>query len=143
MNNERKQQVLFLCTHNSCRSQMAEGLLRHINDTDYASYSAGIEQTHVHPLAVVVMKEIGIDLSDHYSKIIDQYKDYTFDYVITVCDHAKETCPFFPGKQVIHQSFPDPSIMQGDYETQLQAFRDTRDMIHQWILEIFTKKTMG
>jgi arsenate reductase len=132
-----KQKVLFICTHNSCRSQIAEGLLRHFDSSHYLSYSAGIEKTKIHPLAIQVMKEIKIDISHQYSKTIEDLKETHFDYVVTVCDTAKETCPFFPGKHIIHQSFPDPTISIGTNEEKLQAFRETRDSINKWIKDTF------
>ena len=133
----KKTTVLFLCTHNSCRSQMAEGLLRSIYPDHYESYSAGTEKTRVHPVAIQVMKEIGIDISNHSSKTVGQFKDKSFDLVITVCDNARETCPFFHGKKIIHQSFPDPSQIQGTDEERLNAFRKTRDEIQTWITHTF------
>jgi len=128
-----KKKVLFICTHNSCRSQMAEAIMNSIYGNKYKAFSAGIEKSIVNPYAVEVMKEIGIDLSKHYSKNIDVYKGETFDFVITVCDNAREICPFFPGKKVIHKSFEDPSILNGDTEENLKNFRKTRDKIKKWI----------
>lgn len=116
---------------------MAEGFLRSIYPEAYDSYSAGIEQTQVQPLAQQVMKEIGIDISHQYSKTIEDYSDRSFDVVVTVCDHAKEMCPFFPGKKIIHQSFPDPSTVQGTEEERLHAFRTVRDRIQTWVRHTF------
>ncbi len=132
-----KKTVLFLCTHNSCRSQMAEGLLNTLYGDTYQAFSAGIEKTSVNPYAVEVMKEIGIDLSKHYSKSIEEYKDMKFDVVVTVCDHAKETCPFFPGKQILHKNFRDPSTFEGSIEETLVGFRKVRDDMAQWVREMF------
>lgn len=106
---------------------MAEGLLRTSYGQRYNVQSAGIHPTQVHPLAIQVMKEIGIDISNHRSKSIDEFKGISFDVVVTVCDQAKETCPFFPGKNVMHQGFRDPIT----YE----EFRQVRDEIKQWIIE--------
>jgi len=135
-----KKSVLFICTHNSCRSQIAEGIVNHYCTRDFEAFSAGIEKTHVHPLAVKAMNEIDIDISDQRSKTIDEFKGKTFDYVVTVCDHAKETCPFFPGKHVIHKGFEDPGDVEGPIDEKLHAFRDTRDEIKEWIKEIFCSK---
>ena len=135
--NQKKTTVLFLCTHNSCRSQMAEGLLRSMYPDQYESYSAGTEKTRVHPYAIEVMKEIGIDITNHSSKTVGQFKHKSFDLVITICDKAKEACPFFPGKKVLHQSFSDPSVIKGTDEMILNAFRKTRDEIETWIQHNF------
>ncbi len=124
-----KKKVLFLCTHNAARSQMAEGILRNLYDDLYEAYSAGVSPSSVHDYAVQAMKEIGIDISGQRSKSIDEYRNITFDYVITVCDHAKATCPFFPGKKIIHRSFKDP--------TTLPEFRQIRDEIKTWIQSTF------
>ena len=134
-----KKTVLFLCTHNSCRSQMAEGLLRNLCSDKYESFSAGIEKTKIEPLAIKVMAEIGIDISDQYSKIIEEYKDKEFDYVVTVCNHAKEACLFFPGKKLIHKNFPDPSQTQGSEQDQLQSYRQVRDEIKNWVQSTFCR----
>jgi len=139
MSSNQKQNVLFLCTHNSCRSQMAEGLLRDLYGSSYNSFSAGIIKSSVHPLAIEVMDEIGVDISNQSSKNIDVYTGMVFDYVITVCDNAKEQCPFFPGKRILHQNFPDPSSVQVSYEEQIQLFRETRDAIKQWIQDTFSR----
>ena len=104
-----KKRILFLCTGNSCRSQMAEGWARHLESDRIEAYSAGVETHGLNPSAVKVMAEAGIDISDQTSKHVDALKDISFDYVITVCDHAAEHCPIFPGKvRVIHQCFDDP-----------------------------------
>jgi arsenate reductase len=129
-----KQRVLFLCTHNSARSQMAEGLLRNLASDRFEAMSAGTEATHVRPLAVRVMREIGIDISDQESKTLDRYLHEPFDYVITVCDDANETCPFFPGAQSrLHWSFKDPSRAEGSEEERLTIFRSVRDRIRERI----------
>ena len=107
---ESKQRVLFLCTHNSARSQMAEGLLRDLGGVRFEPYSAGTEATHVRPLAIRAMAELDIDISSQQSKTLDRYRDQPFDAVITVCDQANEVCPvFFGARQRLHWSFPDPS----------------------------------
>src|SRR5215211_3385046 len=125
-----KTRVLFLCTHNSARSQMAEGLLRDLAGDQFEVMSAGTEATHVRPLAVRAMEEIGIDISGQESKTLDRYLDQPFDYVITVCDDANEACPFFPGAQSrLHWSFEDPSRAEGSDEERLEVFRRVRDEI--------------
>jgi arsenate reductase (thioredoxin) len=106
---QKKSRVLFLCTHNSARSQMAEGLLRHLSGDCFEAFSAGTEATRVRPLAIMAMEEIGIDISGQESKTLDRYLNQPFDYVITVCDDANEACPFFPGAQSrLHWSLEDP-----------------------------------
>lgn len=134
-----KPSVLFICTHNSARSQMAEGLLRAKYGDRYAVASAGTEQTHVRPLAIRAMQDIGIDISDHTSKTIDTVTaDQTFDVVVTVCDHAREACPYVPAReQNLHQSFDDPSAATGPEEEQLAVFRRVRDEIAGWIDDTF------
>ena len=125
-----KTRVLFLCTHNSARSQMAEGLLRHLAGDRFEAMSAGTEATHVRPLAVRAMEEIGVDISGQFSKTLERYLQEPFDHVITVCDDANEACPFFPGAtNTLHWSFEDPSKAQGSEEKRLAAFRSVRDRI--------------
>ena len=122
--------VLFLCTHNSARSQMAEGMLRHLAGARFEVHSAGTEATHVRPLAIRTMDEIGIDISGQESKTLERYLEESFDYVITVCDDANEACPFFPGAaNRLHWSFEDPSRARGSEEEQLAVFRSVRDRI--------------
>jgi arsenate reductase (thioredoxin) len=122
--------VLFLCTHNSARSQMAEGLLRHLAGDRFEVHSAGTEATHVRPLAIRAMDEIGVDISGQESKTLERYVEDPFDYVITVCDEANEACPFFPGAQNrLHWSFEDPSRADGSEEERLAVFRKVRDQI--------------
>jgi arsenate reductase (thioredoxin) len=122
--------VLFLCTHNSARSQMAEGMLRHLGGERFEVHSAGTEATHVRPLAIRAMDEIGIDISRQESKRLERYLEESFDYVITVCDDANEACPFFPGAaNRLHWSFEDPSRAKGSEEEQLAVFRSVRDRI--------------
>jgi len=129
----KKQTVLFLCTHNSARSQMAEALLPALYPDRFETASAGVEPTQVHPLAIKVMAEIGIDLSAHRSKPVDDFWGQEFDYVVTVCDGARETCPFFPGRNLVHQSFDDPAAAQGTEEQRLAVFRRVRDEIKAWL----------
>lgn len=138
MSTDRKERALFLCTHNSARSQMAEGLLRAMAGERFEVFSAGTEKTRVQPLAIEAMREIGIDISDHTSKTLDAFGNDSFDFVITVCDRANESCPLFPGKtQRIHWSFDDPTAAQGSDEERLAAFRRIRDeirtRIEEWI----------
>ena len=129
-----KTRVLFLCTHNSARSQMAEGLLRRLAGNRFEAYSAGTEATGVRPQAVDVMNEIGIDISGQKSKTLQQYLGQPFDYVITVCDAANEACPVFPGaKQRLHWSFEDPAAAVGSEEERLMVFRTVRDDIKEHI----------
>ncbi|KYK29151.1 ArsC family transcriptional regulator [Thermoplasmatales archaeon SG8-52-1] len=132
-----KKKVLFICTHNSCRSQIAEGLLNTIYGSKYEAYSAGIKPTNVNSYAIEVMKEIGIDLSKHYSKNIEDFRNQKFDLVVTVCDNAKETCPFFPGKKIIHKNFENPAEFNGFIKDILDRFRRIRDEIKTWIIAQF------
>lgn len=128
--------VLFLCTGNSCRSQMAEGWLRHLDGTHFDVASAGTRPVGLSPRAVTVMKEAGVDISRHRSKRLDELLGQRFDYVITVCDRAKETCPIFPGAtSALHWSFDDPADAQGDEEARLAVFRRVRDEIAQHVRE--------
>jgi arsenate reductase (thioredoxin) len=127
-----KKRVLILCTGNSARSQMAEGLLRHDAGDRFDVASAGVAPTQVRPEAVEAMREIGIDISGHRSKSVDEFSAQEFDYVITVCDNANEQCPLFPGKtQRIHWSFQDPAASQGDEESRMEIFRRVRDQIRE------------
>ncbi len=122
--------VLFLCTHNSARSQMAEGFLRAVARDRVDVASAGTEATSVHPLAIRVMNEVGIDLRGHTSKTLDRVIDQPWDYVITVCNSATERCPVFPGQTTrLHWSFDDPSQATGSADDRLKAFRRVRDEI--------------
>jgi len=122
--------VLILCTGNSARSQMAEGMLRNLAADRFEVQSAGVAPTHVRPEAITVMRELGIDISQHRSKSVDEFLGQQFDYVITVCDNANEQCPIFPANtKRIHWSFQDPADAKGDEETRLAAFRKVRDEI--------------
>ena len=128
--NTSRTRVLFLCTHNSARSQMAEGLLRHLSGDRFEAMSAGTEETNVRPEAVSAMAEIGADISDQESKTLDRYVGEPFDYVVTVCDAANEACPFFPGaRDRLHWSIDDPSQAAGGSQERLAAFRSARDEI--------------
>ena len=127
-----KKRVLFLCTHNSARSQMAEGLLRNLAGGKFDVFSAGTEQTKVQPLAIEAMREIGIDIASHTSKTLEAFTGQTFDYVITVCDRANESCPIFPGgTQRIHWSFDDPTAATGSHDDRLRKFQQVRDEIQE------------
>jgi arsenate reductase len=132
-----KQTILFLCTGNSCRSQMAEGWARHLLGDRFDIYSAGIEKHGLNPLAVKVMAEAGVDISGHSSKLIEELPVREFDYVVTVCDNAHESCPLFPGQAVIiHHSFADPPRLAADSATEAEAlvhYRRVRDEIQTFI----------
>jgi arsenate reductase len=145
---EEKKMVLFLCTHNSARSQIAEGLLRDLYGERYEAYSAGVEATAVHPRAVYLMKEVGIDKSRQRAKAASELDDIVFDVAVTVCDRAKQACPIcttdielplrFPkAREVVHRSFEDPAAVTGSEEEELRAFRRARDDIREWIVEAF------
>lgn len=129
--------ILFLCTGNSCRSQMAEGLCRAELGDRLQVHSAGIETHGLNPYAVAVMREIGLDISGHSSKTVDDLPDVAFDYVVTVCDNAHETCPVFPAKtRLIHQSFPDPPKLARDADTEeerLNAYRRVRNQVREFV----------
>ena len=145
-----KKKVLFLCTHNSARSQMAEGLLRAMYADRYEAYSAGIAATSVDPRAMLVMKEIGIDISGQRSKTSSEFGDTIFDLAVTVCDRARQACPICStrlelpsslpkAREVIHRSFEDPAGAVGSEEEQLLAFRRVRDEIADWISQKFRR----
>jgi arsenate reductase (thioredoxin) len=130
MKNVKK--VLILCTGNSARSQMAEGILRHFGGDAFCVTSAGVNPTRVRAEAIEVMREIGIDISEQFSKSVDRFVGDAFDYVITVCDNANEHCPVFPGRsERIHWSFEDPAEVVGDEPARLKAFRNARDQIRE------------
>ena len=132
--------VLFLCTGNSCRSQMAEGWTRHLKSEQLQPWSAGIETHGLNTNAVRVMQEAGVDISHHESKHVDTLKDVEFDYVITVCDHAAESCPVFAGNaKIIHRSFPDPPRLAAGAKTEEEAldhYRDVRDEIKKYVMNL-------
>jgi arsenate reductase len=129
-----KKRVLILCTGNSARSQMAEGLLRHDAGGRFTVESAGTKPSTVRPEAIAVMKEVGIDITSHRSKHVDEFAGQDFDYVLTVCDNAKESCPVFFGKAArLHHSFNDPAAVEGTEETRLGAFRNVRDELRAYL----------
>jgi arsenate reductase len=136
----KKLKLLFLCTGNSCRSQMAEGFTRAIKGNEIEAFSAGIETHGLNPNAVKVMKEAGVDISSHKSQNINKFKDKTFDYVVTVCGHAHETCPFFPGNsKVVHVGFDDPPKLALEFdgeEEKLNCYRKVRDQIKEFVLKL-------
>lgn len=135
-----KQRILFLCTHNSCRSQMAEGLANHFLGEAFQTFSAGTEATRVNPLAIEVLAELGIDISHQRSKTIDEFAGDSFDYVVTLCGDANEKCPlFFGGVQRIHQGFDDPSRIKGCEDDLMPEFRRVRDEIRAWLDNYFGK----
>jgi arsenate reductase (thioredoxin) len=131
----RKTSILFLCTGNSCRSQMAEGWARHLRPDVIVPYSAGIERHGLNPFAVRVMAEAGVDISGQHSKLVEELPVTVFDYVITLCGHAHETCPYFPGR-TLHHGFPDPPELAKNATTEeamLQAYRMVRDQIRCFV----------
>ena len=136
----KKLKILFLCTGNSCRSQMAEGWARHLKDSVIEPYSAGIETHGLNPNAVLVMKEEGVNISGHRSKNVLELFDIEFDYVITVCGDADENCPVFPGKvKKVHRGFDDPPKLAKDAETEEEAlahYRRVRDEIRKYVMSL-------
>jgi len=125
--------ILVLCTGNSCRSQIAEGYLKHFAQGKTEIYSAGVETHGVNPRAITIMQEDGIDISDHTSNNVSEYRDIDFDYVITVCDNAKERCPFFPSRaEKFHHNFPDPARSKGTESEIMEEFRKVRDQIKEY-----------
>jgi arsenate reductase len=137
-----KKRALFLCTGNSARSQMAEGLVNHFLGAEWEAYSAGTHPAgYVHPMAVQVMHELGIDISDHRSKPADEFRNTPFDLVVTVCDDAAENCPLWLGPgQVVHIGFPDPAQVTGSNAELLEVFRRVRDAIRQQVLEYLQRE---
>lgn len=131
-----EQKILVLCTGNSCRSQMAHGYLQHFGAERVAIFSAGVETHGVNPKAIAAMAEDGIDISHHTSNNITEYAHVAFDHIITVCDHAKEKCPYFPGTaRRWHQNFPDPAKATGTEEQVMNEFRKVRDLIKTYCRE--------
>ena len=129
-----KKRVLILCTGNSARSQMAEGLLRYDAGDRFDVFSAGTQPGRVRAEAISVMRELGIDISGHHSKGVNEFTGQSFDYVLTVCDNARETCPIFPGHSMhIHHSFDDPAAVQGTDEERLAAFRKVRNELRTYL----------
>lgn len=138
-----KKKILVLCTGNSCRSQITEAYLRYFTENKTEIYSAGVEVHGVNPRAIETMKEEGIDISHHTSNHIDEYAHIDFDFLITVCDNAKEQCPYFPANAIkIHQNFPDPAKAMGTEEEIKKEFREVREMIKIFSNE-FVKKFMA
>ena len=137
---EKRLKILFLCTHNSCRSQMAEGWAHHLHPDRFEPYSAGIDPTRVDPYAVKVMAEAGVDISSHRAKSINEIQDIGFDYVVTVCDQAREQCPYFPARvRMIHAGFDDPpALAEGarDEQEVLAIYRRVRDEIRSFVEEL-------
>ncbi len=133
-----KKKILFICTHNSARSQMAEGYMNARYGDRFEAFSGGTEATRVYPMAIAVMKELGIDISGPRSKLIDEHFDSGIETVVTVCDSAQKACPFFPGtREVIHRGFMDPSGFTGSGEEIPASFRRLRDEIIRWIDDTF------
>lgn len=135
--NGKRERVLFVCTHNSARSQMAEGMLRALYGDRYEAYSAGTIPTSVDPRAVSVMAELGFDISHHRAKSVTEFLETDIDYVVTLCDSAQQSCPFFPGaREYMHRGFVDPTSIS-DPEEAMVSFRLVRDEIKDWIVETF------
>ncbi len=135
-----KKNILVLCTGNSCRSQMAEAYLRKFAGDKADIFSAGVEVHGLNPRAVAIMKEDGIDISGYRSKNTNEFLEHRFDYILTVCDHASEVCPHFPGKAIrIHHNFSDPAKARGSEEEISAAFRTVRDQIREWCQEFSEK----
>jgi arsenate reductase len=149
----KKKQVLFLCTGNSCRSQMAEGLVNHFLEDRWTAHSAGTQSSgYVHPLAVQAMSELGIDISAGCSKSVEEFRQAAFDVVVTVCDDAAENCPIWLGQGraaraplagVVHLGFPDPAEATGSEAEKMAVFRQVRDAIRQQVLAFLEKEISG
>ena len=136
-----KKRVLVLCTGNSARSQMGEGLFRAEGGEEYEVFSAGTKPSHFRPEAIAVMHEIGVDISGHRSKSVDEFTDQSFDYIVTVCDNARDICPIFQGGgERIHWSFEDPAAVEGGEEERRAAFRRIRDQIHGRVKTFFSER---
>lgn len=139
-----KPSVLILCTGNSARSQMAEGLLKHICGDEFDVHSAGTRPIGVSPESIEVLAELGIDISSNRSKSVDSFADREFDYVLTVCDNAREKCPYFPARtKLIHHAFEDPWFAEGGHEDRLAAFRRVRDKIDAYLRDDFARNVLG
>lgn len=135
-----QKRILVLCTGNSCRSQMAEGYLKFFAPNKAIVYSAGIETHGVNPMAVKIMMEDGIDISDHTSNNVEEYRNIDFDFIITVCDNAKETCPYFPTRaKLFHQNFTDPSKVKGTKDEIMNEFRKVRGLIKEYCKDFIEK----
>ena len=138
----KQKRLLVLCTGNSARSQMGEGLFRAEGGGDFEIFSAGTKPSSVRPEAIAVMKEIKIDISGHSSKSVEEFSGQSFDYVVTVCDNARDSCPVFPaGTDRIHWSFEDLATVQGSEQERLAAFRRIRDQIHERVKAFFRERT--
>ena len=136
-----KKRILVLCTGNSARSQMGEGLFRHEGRGEWEVFSAGTKPGFVRPEAIAVMHEIGIDISAHRSKSVDEFAGQAFDVVVTVCDNARDACPAFPGaRERVHWSFEDPAAVEGSEEARLAEFRRIRDQIHERVMSFFGER---
>ena len=136
--------ILIVCTANSARSQMAEGLFRHEGGAGYEVFSAGTRPSSVRSEAIEVMREIGIDISSHRSKSVDEFAGQNFDYVVTVCDNARDHCPIFPaGTARLHWSLEDPAAVKGSETERLAAFRRIRDQIHERVRQFFQEQTQA
>jgi len=143
MNEKRPLKILFLCTGNSCRSQMAEGWARALKGAEIEPFSAGIDPKGLHPLAVKVMSEAGVDISQQSSKHVHML-NILFDYVVTVCDNAQERCPLFPGKaKILHRNFEDPALAKGTEDEVLAVFRRVRDQIRDFVASLPETLTQG
>ena len=139
-----KPKVLFVCTGNSCRSQMAEGLLKHYGNGVFEVYSAGLRPSYVHPLAIKAMAELDIDITNQYSKTVNEFISQEFSYVITVCDSAKKLCPVFPGKyKALHWSIEDPASTSGTEEEMMKVFRKVRQNILEEVRYFITTIKAG
>jgi len=133
-----KETVLFICSHNAGRSQMAEALLRQMHGDRFETFSAGTEPMPVNPYVVRALAETGLDISSAHSKSIEEFRGRTFDYVVTLCDRARQSCPFFPdGRNFLHQAFPNPSSFEGTDEQVLAGARQVRDGIRAWLEKTF------
>ena len=133
-----KKRILFICTHNSARSQMAEAFLKTLFPERFEAYSAGTQPGKLNPFVVKAMGEVGMDISGNHTKSVDEFKGDKFDFVVTVCDQAKESCPYFPGALgYLHRNFEDPSTFTGSEEEIMEKVRQVRDNIKNWVLETF------
>lgn len=133
-----KKRILFICTHNSARSQMAEAFLKTLFPERFEAYSAGTQPGKLNPFVVKAMGEVGMDISGNHTKSVDEFKGDKFDLVVTVCDQAKETCPYFPGALgYLHRNFEDPSTFTGSEEEIMEKVRQVRENIKNWVLETF------
>jgi arsenate reductase len=139
-----KPKVLFVCTGNSCRSQMAEGMLKHYGNGEFEVYSAGLRPSHVHPLAIKALAELDIDITNQYSKTVNEFIGQEFSYVVTVCGSAKELCPVFPGKyNALHWSIEDPASTSGTEEEMMKVFRKVRQNILEKVKHFVTTNKAG